>query len=271
MFSEEFRQWSESAFRESCRAQLDCVGLAGVILPRQSIIGFGQSHACRPDRPTSDMIASLRWRPSGDYRTLRARRERRFRVVIELPSQVLAGTPGRELRRYLPICPMRLRSFLRRTGVLDTAVRMMICTISVTIALTVCTYHLANVILSVRSESALASICTIPTFSPLCPDTRFSVSSPLPYLDRAPLWTDFPDILDEECKTLELMFDEVVEGPGFALEMKKAETVMNEFATLARVCNLNGCEVLSEFLKRAQKVCHGLTRLRSRTGFAVDK
>lgn len=101
------------------------------------------------------------------------------------------------------------------------------------------------------------------------------MSSPLPYLDRAPLWADFPDLLDVECKTLELLFDEAVEGPGFALEIKKAETTTNEFATAARVSNLNGREALadslSEFVKDAYKVCRGLTRLRARMGSAVDK
>ena len=151
----------------------------------------------------------------------------------------------------------------------------MIYTNSIILALTVCTGLLY--ILAFRPESALAR-APIPIFSHFCADTKFAVSSPLPYPDRTPPWTDFPDLLDVECKTLGLISDEVTAGPGFALEMKKAETVMNEFATLARVCNLqtlNDREVLanslSEFVNDAQKVCDGLTRLRSGTGSTVDK
>ena len=251
MFSEEFRGWSEI-----CCVQLDCVGLAGVIPPRQPIIGFGQSHACRPDQPTSDVftIASLRKHPSGDYRTLGTRREREFRVVIELPSQVQAGAPGQELRHI----PTLLMHFLRRMAVvLDTVVRMTKYTISITLAIIVCTYPLAMVAPPVRS--ALAPMCTIPIFSPLCPETGIIGPSPLPYLDRTPPWADFPDLLNVECKTLEFLFDGVVEGPGFALEIKKAETATGELATLVRVSDLNGREPhrLSERVCEGHNVYHG--------------
>ena len=217
------------------------------------------------------MIASPRKHPFGDYRTLGARQEHVFRVVIGLPSQVPAGTPGQELRVILPT--FFKRCFRCMTGMLDTVVRMMKYTISITLAMIVCTYPLAMVAPPVKS--ALAPICSIPILSLLCPDTGFGALAPPPYLDRAPLWADFPDLLDVECKTLEVLFDEVVEGPGFALEIEKAETTMNGFSTLARVSDLNGREALadslSEFVKDAQKVCRGLTHLRSRMGLTMDK
>jgi len=272
MFSEEFRGWSESAYRES-----DCVGLAGVIQPRQPTIGFGQSHACRPDQSTIGVFTTLWPRKllSGYHRTPGARRERGSRVVTKPPSSyhvvVPRGMRSQELRYSLPTS-LTMYARRRTTGVLDTAVRK-INPISLTLAIIVFTFPFA--MMAPLISSAIAPMCSIPIFSPLCPDTVFGGPSPLPYHDRPPIWAGFPDPLNVECKTLELLFDGAVVGLGFPLEIKKAETATSGLATLARVSNLNGREVLSdslgEFLKGAYKVCHGLTSLRSRMGFAVDK
>jgi hypothetical protein len=77
-----------------------------------------------------------------------------------------------------------------------------------------------------------------------------------------------------EGKTFESLLDEAVEGPGLALEIKKAEMATSDLATLVRVSKLNSREILadslSEFVKDARKVGRGLTRFSSKVGGTVD-
>lgn len=78
-----------------------------------------------------------------------------------------------------------------------------------------------------------------------------------------------------ESKTLESLLDEMVEGPGLALEIKKAEMATSDLATLVRVSDLKSREFLadslSEFVKDARKVGRGLTRFSSKVGGTVDR
>ncbi len=53
MFSEEFRQWSASAFREGVSARLDCIVLIGGTPSPPSIVGLGQRCADQPDQRVS--------------------------------------------------------------------------------------------------------------------------------------------------------------------------------------------------------------------------
>lgn len=77
-----------------------------------------------------------------------------------------------------------------------------------------------------------------------------------------------------ESKTLESLLDEMVEGPGLALQIKKAEMATSDLATLVRVSDLKSRELLadslSEFVKDARKVGRGLTRFSSKVGGTVD-
>jgi len=78
-----------------------------------------------------------------------------------------------------------------------------------------------------------------------------------------------------EYKSLESLLDEAVEGPGLALEIKKAEMATSDLVTLVRISKLNSREILAnslgEFVKDARKVGRGLTRFSSRVGGAMDK
>ena len=273
MCSEEFCGWSESAFRESCCAQLDCVGLAGVIPPRQPNIDILPSAAWLPDRPTSDVsdhvpaIASSHKKLSGDYRTLRKRRERRCRDMVESPSQGPIDTPGPELRDILPILLHCM------TGILHTAVRMMKYPISITLAILACAYPLA--IMSDPVTSLITPMCSLPIVALLCPAIPPTAPPRPSNPERTPLWADFPNLVNVGSKTLECLLDETVEGPGLALEIKKAEMATSALATRVRASNLDNREILadslSEFAKDAGKVSRGLTRFSSRVGGAVDK
>jgi hypothetical protein len=81
--------------------------------------------------------------------------------------------------------------------------------------------------------------------------------------------------LNVENKTLESLLDEMVEGPGLALEIKKAEIATSDLVTLVRASDLNGREMLadslSEFVKDARKAGRGLTRFSAKVGSTVDR
>ncbi|KAH9998851.1 hypothetical protein BJV74DRAFT_767474 [Russula compacta] len=156
--------------------------------------------------------------------------------------------------------------------VLDTVVRMMKLPISIAIAVMICAYALA--IMSGAVRSALAPMCSIPIVSLLCPTLGSGGPSHSPNPNRTPRWADFPSLLKVESKTLESLLDETVEGPGLAIEIRKAEMATSDLATMVRVSDLNSREVLadslSKFVKDARKVSRGLTRFSSRVGGAVD-
>ena len=77
-----------------------------------------------------------------------------------------------------------------------------------------------------------------------------------------------------ESKSLGALLDETVEGPGLALEIKKAEMATSDLATRVRVSNLKSRQMLadslSDFVKDARKASRGLTRFSSKVGGAVD-
>jgi len=153
--------------------------------------------------------------------------------------------------------------------VLGTVLRMMKFPISIVLAIIACAYGLG--IMSDAIRSALAPMCSVPVVSLLCPAS----GPPHPSKsDRTPQWADFPALLNVEHKSLESLLDEAVEGPGLALEIKKAEMATSDLVTLVRISKLNSREILanslSEFVKDARKVGRGLTRFSSRVGGAMD-
>ena len=78
-----------------------------------------------------------------------------------------------------------------------------------------------------------------------------------------------------ESKTLESLLDEMVEGPGLALEIKRAEMATSDLATLVRASDLRSRDMfadsLGEFAKDARKVGRGLTRFSSKVGSTIDR
>ena len=187
------------------------------------------------------------------------------------PSKELVGTAGAELRNILATSLIQVLSFIAE--VLVTVVRMMKYPISIVLAIMACAYALA--IMSDAVKSAFAPMCSIPVVSLLCPIMASAGPFHPPNADPTPLWADFPGLLNVERKSLESLLDEAVEGPGLALEIKKAEMATSDLATLVRVSNLNSREILaeslSEFVKDARKVGRGLTRFSSKVGGAVDR
>jgi hypothetical protein len=157
--------------------------------------------------------------------------------------------------------------------VFRTVVRMMKIPICLFLFVFACTYGLAFASGAIRS--ALAPLCSVPFVSLLCPASppRGSPSHSNP--NRNPRWADFPSLLNVETKSLEALLDEAVQGPGLALEIKKAEMATSDLTTLVRISRLNSRDVLAdslgEFVKDARKVGRGLTRFSSRVGGAVDK
>jgi hypothetical protein len=194
------------------------------------------------------------------------------RFMGELPSKGLAGTPGPDVLNILTATLLHALSYVAE--VFTAVVRIMKFPISIALAVMVCAYALT--LMSEAIKSALAPICAIPVVSLLCPAPKPRVTSHLPNSrHRTPQWGDFPSLLNVESKTLEALLDETVEGPGLALEIKKAEMATSDLVTLVRVSKLNSRETLAdslnEFVKDARKVGRGLTRFSSRVGGAVDK
>ncbi|KAI0258393.1 hypothetical protein BC834DRAFT_835706 [Gloeopeniophorella convolvens] len=157
--------------------------------------------------------------------------------------------------------------------VLGTTIRWLKTPISLLLVLYASAYILG--LASGSIKTALSPICDIPIISLACPAPKPSkATGKKSERDRTPKWADFPSLLNVESKTLEALLDETVEGPGLALEIKKAEMATSDLATLVRVSKLNSrdilAEFLSEFVKDARQVGRGLTRFSSRVGGAVD-
>ena len=190
---------------------------------------------------------------------------------VEQPSQGPADSPGPDLGKLLAASLKPILCYVAE--VLNTVLRMMKYPISITLAIMACAYALA--VMSDAVKSALAPMCSVPVVSLLCPAIARPKPSRPSNPERTPLWADFPNLLKVESKTLETLLDETVEGPGLALEIKKAEMATSDLATRVRVSNLDSREILadslSEFVKDARKVSRGLTRFSSRVGGAVDK
>jgi hypothetical protein len=169
--------------------------------------------------------------------------------------------------------PSHVQSYV--SDILGTVFRMLKIPISLVLVLfaCICVISLASGAISGAIRTALSPICTIPIIGLACPplDKSYPVSPP----NRVPRRPDFPRLLDVESKTLESLLDETVEGPGLALEIKKAELATSDLVTLVRVSKLNSRDALAdslgEFVKDARKAGRGLTRFSSRVGGAVDK
>jgi hypothetical protein len=189
---------------------------------------------------------------------------------VEQPSQELVGTPGSEFFNILATSFSPALCYI--TEVLGTVLRIMKYPISITLAVLACAYVLA--IMSDAVKSVLAPMCYIPVISLLCPFTGPTKPSLPPNPERTPVWADFPGLVNVESKSLGALLDETVEGPGLALEIKKAEMATSDLATRVRVSNLKSRQMLadslSDFVKDARKASRGLTRFSSKVGGAVD-
>ena len=190
---------------------------------------------------------------------------------VELSSLEPASTPGLKLGSILISSLLPVVYYIAE--VLGVVVRIMKFPFSIALAAMVCLYALS--IMSGAVSSALAPICTTPVLSLLCPTSKSSGPAHRSNPARTPQWADFPSLLNVESKTFESLLDEAVQGPGLALEIKKAEMATSDLATLVRVSNLNSrailADSLSEFVKDARKVGRGLTRFSSKVGGTVDR
>ena len=162
------------------------------------------------------------------------------------------------------------------SDILGTVFRVLKTPISLVLATIVSLYVISFASGAIRT--ALAPICSIPIIGLACPTLKPINPNPTPNSGRGgrvPRWPDFPRLLDVQSKSLEALLDESVEGPGLALEIKKAEMATSDLVTIVRVSSLNSREVLADslrnFVKDARKVSRGLTRFSSRVGGAVDK
>ncbi|KAH8990343.1 hypothetical protein EDB92DRAFT_790653 [Lactarius akahatsu] len=184
-------------------------------------------------------------------------------VVFPGPPPQPAAIPGPGLGT------LALDTLRYVSDILGTVLRMLKTPISLVVVIFVCTYAIS--ITSGAIRTALAPICSIPIVSLACPTLQPHHASPP---NRVPRRADFPRLLDVESKTLESLLDETVEGPGLALEIKKAEIATSDLVTLVRVSNLNSRDVLADslgdFVKDSRRVGRGLTRFSSRVGGAVD-
>ncbi|KAI9463285.1 hypothetical protein BJY52DRAFT_1115869 [Lactarius psammicola] len=202
--------------------------------------------------------------PYGERIPSRAPQERNF--TAGPPPCQPAGIPGPGLGALRPDV------YRYVSDILGTVLRMLKIPISLVLVIFACIY--AITITSGVIRTALAPICSIPIISLACPAFEHNKPYTVPHSDRVPRRADFPRLLDVESKTLESLLDETVEGPGLALEIKKAEIATNDLVTLVRISNLNSRDVLAdslgEFVKDARKVGRGLTRFSSRVGGAVD-
>lgn len=205
----------------------------------------------------------------GDRIPARAPRERYFTAEPppDQPADIPGpgrGTLGSNVYRYV-------------SDILGTVLRMLKIPISLVLVILVCIYAitLTSGVITGVIRTALAPICSIPIISLACPAFEPNKPYPVSHSNRVPRRADFPRLLDVESKSLESLLDETVEGPGLALEIKKAELATSDLVTLVRVSNLNSRDVLAdslgEFVKDARKVGRGLTRFSSRVGGAVDK
>jgi hypothetical protein len=191
--------------------------------------------------------------------------------IAESRSWKPVGIPGPKIIDVLASSLIPIVCYIGE--VLGTVVRVMKLPLSMAIVVFVCAYALS--IMSNAIASALAPICSTPVISLLCITAKPRDIPRPPNSDRTPRWADFPSLLNVESKTLESLLDEMVEGPGLALEIKKAEMATSDLATLVRVSDLKSREILadslSEFVKDARKVGRGLTRFSSKVGGTVDR
>ena len=189
----------------------------------------------------------------------------------ELSSWERASTLGLNLGSILASSLLPVVCYIAE--VLGVVVRMMKFPFSIALVVMVCAYALS--IMSGAVSSALAPICSTPVLSLVCITSKSSGPARRSNPDRTPQWADFPSLLNVESKTFESLLDEAVQGPGLALEIKKAEMATSDLATLVRVSNLNSrailADSLSEFVKDARKVGRGLTRFSSKVGGTVDR
>lgn len=224
-------------------------------------------------------------------RTATATSPRRYthrdsRIPTRAPREryLTAGTPSRQ-PVDTPVPTLLIKTLPSRSvlghvsdvlgyilDILGTVLRMLKIPISLGVVIFACIY--AITLTTGAITTALAPMCSIPIISLACPAFVPNKPHPNSHSDRVPRRADFPRLLDVESRTLESLLDETVEGPGLALEIKKAEMATRDLVTLVQVSNLNSRDVLAdslgEFVKDARKVGRGLIRFTSRVGGAVD-
>jgi hypothetical protein len=204
--------------------------------------------------------------------------------IAEWFSWKPAGTPGPKISNVLASSLISVLYYIAE--VLGIFVRVMKFPISIALVVLVCAYALSTMLGSISSmsgsilstsnaiSSALAPICSTPIISLVCRTSLFR-PVPLPNSDRTPRRADFPGLLNVESKTLDSLLDEMVEGPGLALEIKKAEIATSDLASLVRASDLNGRDMLadslSKFVKDASKAGRGLTRFSAKVGGTIDR
>ncbi|KAI0042374.1 hypothetical protein FA95DRAFT_1682583, partial [Auriscalpium vulgare] len=126
-------------------------------------------------------------------------------------------------------------------------------------------------------QTTLSPLCSIPGIFRLCPGQSFQVTAPsiAPEVDAQVLWADYPRLMDVESQKFELLLEETSDGPGLALEIKKAEMATSDLATLVRVSDLTSRDLLAksldEFVRDARKAGRGLIKFSSRVSGAVDR
>jgi hypothetical protein len=190
--------------------------------------------------------------------------------IAEPPSWKPVRTPGPKISNVLASSLISVVCYIAE--VLGIFVRVMKLPLSIALVVLVCVYALSTMSDAIRS--ALAPVCSTPIISLIC---RTSLFRPvhLPNSDRTPRWADFPSLLNVESKTLESLLDEMVEGPGLALEIKKAEMATSDLATLVRTSDLRSRDMLADslgkFVKDARKVGRGLARFSAKVGGTVDR
>ena len=190
--------------------------------------------------------------------------------MAESPSWKPVGTPVLKIGNVLASPLISVVWYIAE--VLGIFVRVMKLPLSMALVVLVCVYALST--MSDSITSALAPICSTPIISLVCRTSLFRPVRP-PSSDRTPRRPDFPSLLNVESKTLESLLDEVVESPGLALEIKKAEMATSDLTTLVRGSDLRSRDMLADslgkFVKDARKVGRGLTRFSAAVGGTVDR
>lgn len=92
---------------------------------------------------------------------------------------------------------------------------------------------------------------------------------------KAPLWADYPSLMDVQRSSFEQLLDESVGGSELSLQVKKAEIATSDLVTLIKFSDLKSRDVmarmLQEFVSEAKLTGRGLQRLSSKIGGAVDR
>lgn len=130
-------------------------------------------------------------------------------------------------------------------------------------------------------RTTLSPLCIVPGFGFICapPPSLFPSPATLSKdgqpVQALPKWADYPRLMNVQSKSFETLLEEAVDGPGLALEIKKAEMATSDLATLVRVSELKSRDMLAaslgDFVEDARKAGRGLTRFSSKVGGAVDK